>query len=197
MDLELLVERQALNESREGEKNGFDHRMPDIRGFCLSEEENISISSDFGWMETVGSSIETNKSALVWQYRDANSGFVFAHAKEMLDHLQSVLANEPAAVKGEQYIVEFKPQMIFMASSGTATVRVGSIGVETQVVATRTITDQEITTETRTITDQNMKLPIVAAATVTGSVVVETTITSIAKQYEITGPRESNIDEYW
>ncbi|GKB88623.1 adenosyl-homocysteine hydrolase [Tanacetum coccineum] len=50
-------------------------------------------SSDFGWMETVGSSIETNESALVWQYRDANSGFGFVHAKEMLDHRVSWQTN--------------------------------------------------------------------------------------------------------
>ncbi|GKA06656.1 hypothetical protein Tco_0685880 [Tanacetum coccineum] len=50
-------------------------------------------SSDFGWMETVGSSIETNESVLVWQYRDANSGFGFAHAKEMLDHRVSWQTN--------------------------------------------------------------------------------------------------------
>lgn len=33
----LLVERQALNEAREGEKNGHYH-MPETRGLCLSEE---------------------------------------------------------------------------------------------------------------------------------------------------------------
>ncbi|KAI9113092.1 hypothetical protein K1719_015617 [Acacia pycnantha] len=37
----LLVERQALNEAREGEKNGHYH-MPETRGLCLSEEQNIS-----------------------------------------------------------------------------------------------------------------------------------------------------------
>ncbi|XP_057423504.1 protein DA1-like isoform X2 [Lotus japonicus] len=33
----LLVEREALNEAREGEKNGHYH-MPETRGLCLSEE---------------------------------------------------------------------------------------------------------------------------------------------------------------
>ncbi|XP_014505132.1 protein DA1 [Vigna radiata var. radiata] len=33
----LLVERQALNEAREGDKNGHYH-MPETRGLCLSEE---------------------------------------------------------------------------------------------------------------------------------------------------------------
>ncbi|KAI3665764.1 hypothetical protein L6452_44395 [Arctium lappa] len=37
----LLVERQALNEAMEGEKNGH-HHMPETRGLCLSEEQTIS-----------------------------------------------------------------------------------------------------------------------------------------------------------
>ncbi|KAK8988938.1 hypothetical protein V6N11_030310 [Hibiscus sabdariffa] len=37
----LLVERQALNDAREGEKNGHYH-MPETRGLCLSEEQTIS-----------------------------------------------------------------------------------------------------------------------------------------------------------
>ena len=87
------------------------------------EWETCGQSSDFGWMQmaepvmklytesTDGSSIETKESALVWQYRDADPGFGFAQAKEMLDHLESVLANEPVAVKSGQYIVEVKPQV--------------------------------------------------------------------------------------
>ncbi|KAK3411433.1 hypothetical protein EUGRSUZ_I00203 [Eucalyptus grandis] len=37
----LLVERQALNEAREGEKSG-NHHMPETRGLCLSEEQCIT-----------------------------------------------------------------------------------------------------------------------------------------------------------
>ncbi|GLT73837.1 hypothetical protein SLA2020_456700 [Shorea laevis] len=37
----LLVERQALNEAREGEKQGHYH-MPETRGLCLSEEQTVS-----------------------------------------------------------------------------------------------------------------------------------------------------------
>ncbi|XP_042475694.1 protein DA1-related 2-like isoform X2 [Macadamia integrifolia] len=37
----LLVERQALNEAIEGEKNGH-HHMPETRGLCLSEEQTVS-----------------------------------------------------------------------------------------------------------------------------------------------------------
>ncbi|XP_057506889.1 probable alpha,alpha-trehalose-phosphate synthase [UDP-forming] 7 [Actinidia eriantha] len=86
------------------------------------EWEICSPSSEFGWMQmaepvmklyteaTDGSSIERKESALVWQYRDADPGFGYSQAKEMLDHLESVLANEPVAVKSGQFIVEVKPQ---------------------------------------------------------------------------------------
>ncbi|XP_043698817.1 protein DA1-related 2-like isoform X2 [Telopea speciosissima] len=37
----LLVERQALNEAIEGEKNGH-HHMPETRGLCLSEEQTVT-----------------------------------------------------------------------------------------------------------------------------------------------------------
>ncbi|KAI4369265.1 hypothetical protein MLD38_017725 [Melastoma candidum] len=37
----LLVERQALNEAMEGEKNGH-HHMPETRGLCLSEEQCVT-----------------------------------------------------------------------------------------------------------------------------------------------------------
>ncbi|XP_065875159.1 protein DA1-related 1-like isoform X2 [Euphorbia lathyris] len=40
----LLVERQALNEAMEGEKNGHQH-LPETRGLCLSEEHTISTVS--------------------------------------------------------------------------------------------------------------------------------------------------------
>ncbi|TKY70502.1 DA1-related 1 [Spatholobus suberectus] len=37
----LLVERQALNEAMEGEKNGH-HHLPETRGLCLSEEQTVT-----------------------------------------------------------------------------------------------------------------------------------------------------------
>ncbi|KAL6215926.1 hypothetical protein ACLB2K_015352 [Fragaria x ananassa] len=40
----LLVEREALNEARIGERNGHYH-MPETRGLCLSEEQTISTIS--------------------------------------------------------------------------------------------------------------------------------------------------------
>ncbi|RWW59137.1 hypothetical protein BHE74_00033991 [Ensete ventricosum] len=86
------------------------------------EWETYSQSTDFGWMQiaepvmklytesTDGSSIEPKESALVWHHRDADPGFGSGQAKEMLDHLESVLANEPVSVKSGKFIVEVKPQ---------------------------------------------------------------------------------------
>ncbi|KAF2309591.1 hypothetical protein GH714_003986 [Hevea brasiliensis] len=92
--------------------------------------ETCGQSSDFGWIQiaepvmklytesTDGSSIETKESALVWHHRDADPGFGASQAKEMLDHLESVLANEPVAVKSGQFIVEVKPQADFVLCVG-------------------------------------------------------------------------------
>ncbi|KAL4585736.1 hypothetical protein LXL04_010360 [Taraxacum kok-saghyz] len=86
------------------------------------EWETCVQGSNFGWMQmaepvmrlyteaTDGSFIERKESALVWHHQDADPGFGSAQAKEMLDHLESVLANEPVVVKSGQYIVEVKPQ---------------------------------------------------------------------------------------
>ncbi|KAF3779001.1 DA1-related 1 protein [Nymphaea thermarum] len=41
----LLVERQALNEALEGEKQGH-HHLPETRGLCLSEEQTVSTLPD-------------------------------------------------------------------------------------------------------------------------------------------------------
>ncbi|KAI5059312.1 hypothetical protein GOP47_0025631 [Adiantum capillus-veneris] len=78
--------------------------------------------SDFSWKEVVepvlkrytestdGSSIEAKESALVWHYQDADPDFGSWQAKELLDHLESMLANKPVAVKSGHHIVEVKPQ---------------------------------------------------------------------------------------
>lgn len=77
---------------------------------------------DFDWKQTAepvmklytettdGSTIETKESALVWHYQYADPDFGACQAKELLDHLESVLANEPVSVKSGQHIVEVKPQ---------------------------------------------------------------------------------------
>lgn len=60
---------------------------------------------------TDGSSIEQKESALVWHYQEAHHDFGLWQAKELLDHLESVLANDPVVVKSGQQIVEVKPQV--------------------------------------------------------------------------------------
>ncbi|XP_065877999.1 alpha,alpha-trehalose-phosphate synthase [UDP-forming] 5 [Euphorbia lathyris] len=59
---------------------------------------------------TDGSYIETKESALEWNYQYADPDFGSCQAKELLDHLESVLANEPVSVKSDPNIVEIKPQ---------------------------------------------------------------------------------------
>ncbi|KAK6242475.1 Glycosyl transferase [Theobroma cacao] len=59
---------------------------------------------------TDGSNIEDKETALVWCYEDADPDFGSCQAKELLDHLESVLANEPVTVKSGQNVVEVKPQ---------------------------------------------------------------------------------------
>ncbi|KAG0455480.1 hypothetical protein HPP92_024498 [Vanilla planifolia] len=59
---------------------------------------------------TDGSTIEDKETSLVWCYEDADPDFGSCQAKELLDHLDSVLANEPVSVKIGPNNVEVKPQ---------------------------------------------------------------------------------------
>lgn len=59
---------------------------------------------------TDGSYIEVKESALVWHHQYADHDFGSCQAKELLNHLESVLANEPVVVKSGNHIVEVKPQ---------------------------------------------------------------------------------------
>ncbi|KAL4339454.1 hypothetical protein GQ457_08G035630 [Hibiscus cannabinus] len=93
-----------------------------IRWSGTSEWETIPVAADFGWKRiaepvmklyteaTDGSYIETKESSLVWHHQDAYPDFGSRQAKELLDHLESVLANEPVVVKRGRQIVEVKPQ---------------------------------------------------------------------------------------
>lgn len=63
---------------------------------------------------TDGSTIDNKETALVWCYEDADPDFGSCQAKELLDHLESVLANEPVSVKSGPNNVEVKPQVINM-----------------------------------------------------------------------------------
>lgn len=82
------------------------------------------LNEDFDWKKiaepvmevytetTDGSYVEPKESALVWHYQDADPDFGSFQAMELLDHLESVLANEPVVVKKGQHIVEVKPQVL-------------------------------------------------------------------------------------
>lgn len=95
-----------------------------IRWSKISDWERSPLAIDLEWKEIVepimklytestdGSYVETKESALVWHHQDADPDFGSCQAKELLDHLEKVLANEPALVKRGQYIVEVKPQGI-------------------------------------------------------------------------------------
>ncbi|KAI3423784.1 Glyco_transf_20 domain-containing protein [Psidium guajava] len=84
--------------------------------------EKCGLTMDFEWKKiaepimeqyteaTDGSFIETKESALVWHHQDADPQFGSFQAKELLNHLESVLTNEPVIVKRGQHIVEVKPQ---------------------------------------------------------------------------------------
>ncbi|XP_065848862.1 probable alpha,alpha-trehalose-phosphate synthase [UDP-forming] 11 [Euphorbia lathyris] len=87
-----------------------------------SEWETSSMVMDSDWKRiaepvmnlytetTDGSYIEHKESALVWHHGEADAHFGSSQAKELLDHLENVLANEPVVVKRGQHIVEVKPQ---------------------------------------------------------------------------------------
>lgn len=88
-----------------------------------AEWETCISVTDFNWRQiaepvmclytetTDGSFIEVKESSLVWNYQYADPDFGSCQAKELLDHLESVLANEPVSVKTGQNIVEVKPQV--------------------------------------------------------------------------------------
>ncbi|KAG8383158.1 hypothetical protein BUALT_Bualt05G0155500 [Buddleja alternifolia] len=88
-----------------------------------------SLVFDLDWKEIVepimkqyteatdGSYMEIKESALVWHHQDADPDFGSCQAKELLGHLENVLANEPAVVRRGQHIVEVKPQVFSLSLS--------------------------------------------------------------------------------
>ncbi|KAG6491778.1 probable alpha,alpha-trehalose-phosphate synthase [UDP-forming] 9 [Zingiber officinale] len=84
--------------------------------------ESCTLASDFNWKKiaepvmtlyteaTDGSAIEHKESGLVWHHQEADPDFGSCQAKELLDHLENVLANEPVVVRRGQHIVEVNPQ---------------------------------------------------------------------------------------
>ncbi|KAG1664974.1 hypothetical protein FOA52_001986 [Chlamydomonas sp. UWO 241] len=98
-------------------ENGFYLRPPHT-----TEWQTLVPHADFAWQQmalpilqtyaesTDGSYIETKDSALVWSYRDADPDFGSWQAKELLDHLEGVLSNQPVAIVSVNSTVEIKPQ---------------------------------------------------------------------------------------
>ena len=66
---------------------------------------------------TDGSVIEPKEISMAWCYEDADPDFGSCQAKELLDHLESVLANEPVTVKSDSNCVEVKPQVFYFFHS--------------------------------------------------------------------------------
>lgn len=97
------------------------------------EPSSFADALQAGWREVVlpilelytestdGSFVERKESALVWHYGDADPEFGSTQAKELLDHMESVLANEPVEVVAGQGTVEIKPQGV---SKGVAVLRI-------------------------------------------------------------------------
>ncbi|XP_051187465.1 alpha,alpha-trehalose-phosphate synthase [UDP-forming] 6 [Lolium perenne] len=87
-----------------------------------AEWETCAPAPDSSWKQIVepvmrtytettdGSTIEDKETAIVWCYEDADPDFGSCQAKELHDHLESVLSNEPVSVKADVNHVEVKPQ---------------------------------------------------------------------------------------
>lgn len=98
-------------------EHGFYIRHPGEGEWTVQDPD-----AEFGWKDIVmpilelytestdGSHIETKESSLVWHYGNADPDFGSWQAKELLDHLEGVLFNEPVDVVQGQTIVEVKPQ---------------------------------------------------------------------------------------
>uniref|UniRef100_A0A0E0ERP8 Uncharacterized protein n=1 Tax=Oryza meridionalis TaxID=40149 RepID=A0A0E0ERP8_9ORYZ len=121
-----LVPQSSVNKVPSAEVNSILTSLCNDPKNCVwnkeGEWETSSSAQDCEWkniaepiMEvyketTDGSSIETKESGLVWHYQDADHDFGSCQAKELVSHLERVLANEPVVVKRGHQIVEVKPQ---------------------------------------------------------------------------------------
>jgi trehalose 6-phosphate synthase/phosphatase len=63
---------------------------------------------------TDGSTIDDKETSIVWCYVDADPDFGSCQAKELLSHLESVLATEPVSIKVGLNNVEVKPQVLYV-----------------------------------------------------------------------------------
>ena len=72
---------------------GTEENIARWRGIVLPILEQYQDSTD-------GSYIRDKKTSVVWDYRDADPDFGAWQAKELMDHLESVLVNDPVDVSG-------------------------------------------------------------------------------------------------
>ncbi|KAL3747223.1 hypothetical protein ACJRO7_016063 [Eucalyptus globulus] len=116
-----------------------------IRWNSAAQWKTSSLSADLDWKNIVepimklyteatdGSSIEYKESALVWHHQDADPDFGSCQAKELLAHLESVLANEPAVVKRGQQIVEDTNLVVGHLGMGNGVPRIALTGRDSSV----------------------------------------------------------------
>ncbi|KAF2535591.1 hypothetical protein F2Q68_00019258 [Brassica cretica] len=126
-DKELLATKSCLRQSSKWFGSCANLGISAEHGYFTrwnsdSPWETTVLPTDLGWKKiaepvmshyteaTDGSFIEEKESAMVWHHQEADPSFGSWQAKELLDHLESVLTNEPVVVKRGQHIVEVKPQ---------------------------------------------------------------------------------------
>ena len=122
-----ILKKSIFVERKEQRVNLFLWKMWD-RPNDGTEWETSSLVSAFEWKQiaepvmrlytetTDGSTIETKETALVWNYEFADPDFGSCQAKELMEHLESVLTNDPVSVKTGQQLVEVKPQVRYKKS---------------------------------------------------------------------------------
>jgi trehalose-6-phosphatase len=66
---------------------------------------------------TDGAFIDSKQTSLVWNFRDADPDFGSWQAKELMDHLESVLVNDPVDVFAGNCHVEIKAQGVSKAGT--------------------------------------------------------------------------------
>ncbi|CAG9460570.1 unnamed protein product [Pedinophyceae sp. YPF-701] len=84
----------------------FECRAPDLD---LTWQEAVGPIIRSYTESTDGSHMERKESAIVWNYRNADPDFGSWQAKELTDHLESVLSNQAVQVVSGSCIVEVKP----------------------------------------------------------------------------------------
>ncbi|XLR23297.1 hypothetical protein S83_051197, partial [Arachis hypogaea] len=84
-----------------------------MSGDICSMYSIVGLTIDFDWKmaDPVMAHYTGNESAIVWRHQEADPYFGSCESKELLDHLENVLANKPVVVKLGQHIVEVKPQV--------------------------------------------------------------------------------------